>query len=487
MSNPTFPVEIKAGGNTIRILRSDVRIEKKPTESSPNKNSKPAVEVYESYIVEHYEGNKRVRERRRNYKEALTRANEIKTKLLNQDVESLRLTGHDRRTFLAVVENLRVCGVSAEHATKEYADAFKELAPLNLKVLEAVQTFVKSVHRLNGTPLETAIAFYERHGRKILTARKVPEIIAELVKAKEEDHKGAYHVRDLETRLGRFAEAFPGNILDITSNQIDVWLRSLRSRSKNQKDDQIIEIVGKTRNNYRNAVVQLFNFAKDKNYLPNDLPTAAKPTQRVTEEPSENEIFTPKEMAELLNFVPAHLIPSMVIKAFSGVRTEEVSKIEWEMIRFRQDCIVLPAKITKLTQRRTIALKPNLKAWLEPFKSLTGRICTRWSTPQGIFQAWKRYADKKGIQIGGNRFRNSYISFRLAEKRDIQLVALESGNSPEVIQREYLELAPPEDAEKWFAIMPSTAKKQELRCHIQELRETQRFLESTSTDQPVSL
>ena len=72
-------------------------------------------------------------------------------------------------------------------------------------------------------------------------------------------------------------------------------------------------------------------------------------------------------MEELLDFVPAHLIPSMVIKAFSGVRTEEISKIEWEMIRFDQDCIVLPSKITKLTQRRTIALKPNLKAWLEPF------------------------------------------------------------------------------------------------------------------------
>ena len=88
-------------------------------------------------------------------------------------------------------------------------------------------------------------------------------------------------------------------------------------------------------------------------------------------------------------------------------------------------------------------------------------------------QAWDRYAVKKGIRIGGNKFRNSYIFFRLAETRDIQLVALESGNSPAVIQREYLELAPPEDAKKWFAIKPSVEKQNELRRYTHDLLEVQ--------------
>ena len=473
MSKPNFPVEIKAGGNTIRILRSDVRI-KNSSADAPKEGTEPGFEDYESYIVEHYEGSKRVRERRNDYRKALARAKEIKTKFLNHDVESLRLTGHDRRTFLAVIGNLHNCGVSPEHATKEYADALKALAPFKLSVPVAIQSLVEALQRLDGTPLATPIAFYEKHGRKVVSKKTVPEIVAELVAAKEADHKGAYHVRDLEIRLGRFAKAFPCPILDITSKQIDEWLRSLRSEAKHlKKGSEATEIAGKTRNNYRNAVVQLFNFARDNGYLPNDLTTAAEPTQRVKEEPSENEIFTAGEMVELLNFVPAHLIPSMVIKAFSGVRTEEISKIEWEMIRFHQNCIVLPGKITKLTQRRTIALKPNLKAWLEPFKSCKGRICERWSSPQGIFQAWDRYAVKKGIRIGGNKFRNSYISFRLAETRDIQLVALESGNSPAVIQREYLELAPPEDAKKWFAIKPSVEKQNELRRYTHDLLEVQ--------------
>jgi hypothetical protein len=55
---------------------------------------------------------------------------------------------------------------------------------------------------------------------------------------------------------------------------------------------------------------------------------------------------------------------------------------------------------------------------------------------------------------GANKFRNSYISYRVALTHDVQRVALESGNSPKIIQREYLELATEKDAERWFGIFP---------------------------------
>ncbi len=423
-----------------------------------------------------YEGSRVIRKRRSTPAKARAVANDIRTRILNQDVESISLLikGRDRRIYLAAKDRLQEFQKELDEVAKEYADATKALTAIHLDLPAAVQQLVEASRQLDGVPLTTAIDFYIRHGRKVVETRTVPEVVQEIIAALTKDHKGGYHIRDLTTRLGRFAKAFPGKILDVTTKQIDEWLRDLRSDSKQlKKKNEVKEITGKTRNNYRNAVVQLFNFAKETGYLPHDLTTAAESTQRVKEDPAENEIFTPKEMEELLNFVPAHLIPSMAIKAFSGVRTEEIAKIEWEMIRFNQDCIVLPARITKLTQRRTIALKPNLKAWLEPFKSFKGKICTRWATPQGIFQAWERYGVKKGIHIGGNKFRNSYISFRVAESRNIQLTALESGNSPDVIQREYLELAPPEDAEKWFVITPSAAKQEELRLHAQELLESQ--------------
>lgn len=56
------------------------------------------------------------------------------------------------------------------------------------------------------------------------------------------------------------------------------------------------------------------------------------------------------------------------------------------------------------------------------------------------------------------RAEKTYSSYRLAVTHDVQRVALKSGNSPKVIQKEYLELATEEDGKKWFAVVP--AKKE---------------------------
>jgi hypothetical protein len=90
----------------------------------------------------------------------------------------------------------------------------------------------------------------------------------------------------MEVRLGRFAEAFPGEIGDVGGPQIDAYLRGLRSRAKTKKGQPI---AGKTRNNHRNAIVELFNYAKKNGYLPKDLGTEAASTTRVKEIKKDNE------------------------------------------------------------------------------------------------------------------------------------------------------------------------------------------------------
>lgn len=72
-----------------------------------------------------------------------------------------------------------------------------------------------------------------------------------------------------------------------------------------------------------------------------------------------------------------------------------------------------------------------------------------------MFQAWDRVATKRKIKAGENRFRNSYISDRVAETSDPVKVALETGNSAAVIMEDYLELATAEEAARWFKGSPS--------------------------------
>jgi hypothetical protein len=50
--------------------------------------------------------------------------------------------------------------------------------------------------------------------------------------------------------------------------------------------------------------------------------------------------------------------------------------------------------------------------------------------------------------------RHSFISYRLAEIQDAAQVALEAGNSPNMVFKHYREIVKPDVAKAWFAIRP---------------------------------
>ena len=68
--------------------------------------------------------------------------------------------------------------------------------------------------------------------------------------------------------------------------------------------------------------------------------------------------------------------------------------------------------------------------------------------------------EKQGHEIKWkhNGLRHSFISYRVAEINDVQRVALEAGNSPQIIFSNYRALVGPADAKKWFSIIPKRAE-----------------------------
>jgi hypothetical protein len=55
-----------------------------------------------------------------------------------------------------------------------------------------------------------------------------------------------------------------------------------------------------------------------------------------------------------------------------------------------------------------------------------------------------------------NGLRHSFISYRVAMVKNVAQVALEAGNSPQMIFSNYRELVTPQDAKAWFAITPKS-------------------------------
>ncbi|CAN5783201.1 hypothetical protein BH09VER1_BH09VER1_17980 [soil metagenome] len=378
--------------------------------------------TYESFMVVYYLNGERKRERFNEYSKAFSQAEEVATKLSNGESAALELTGDDRRIYVGAMASLRDCeDVSLEMAVREYVQARKLLGPV---------------------PIMEAVKFYDRHGRTVVKSGTLQDILDAMLAALEADKRGEYHRRDLKRMVGKFIAHFNCPITEIANASVNEWLRGL-------------DVAGRTRDNYRDAVHNFFGFAQAEGYLPKELPHALRDAKRVNEAGADNEVFTPEEAEKLLRGAPERLIPSLALKLFSGIRTEEMLLIRWESIKFDQDVIFLTKDITKTKKRRLSPLLPNLKQWLLPYVGQTGIIADRWSSAQSLSHSWTRRAEKVGVRYKKNAMRNSYASYRLAIAKDIAQVALESGNSPGVLQENYLELVTEQDAQKWFSIAPN--------------------------------
>jgi len=95
-----------------------------------------------------------------------------------------------------------------------------------------------------------------------------------------------------------------------------------------------------------------------------------------------------------------------------------------------------------------VPISENLKLWLLPARQLSGAVCGH-RRPQ---MAAARLCE--GFAWQDNGLRHSFISYRLAILEDTARVALEAGNSPQMIFTNYRELVAPDVARAWFEVKP---------------------------------
>jgi len=155
-------------------------------------------------------------------------------------------------------------------------------------------------------------------------------------------------------------------------------------------------------------------------------------------------------MSLLLNKARASLLPYLAIGAFAGLRNAEIRRLDWSNVRFDRGFIECEASMTKTRRRRLVPMQDNLRAWLEPLRVPSGPVILRRSVP-GTLGALGRQA---GLRWKRNALRHSYISNRLALMPDTARVALECGNSSDMIFQHYRELVTPDEAKAWFNILP---------------------------------
>lgn len=417
---------VKTSGGKSFLLLTEGALSVKIYTSAQTKNG---VE-YLTHQVCYSEAGKRIRKGFGNMDRAKDWAQQVLTRLSNGETEIKGLSAVDLQDLNLAKQALEGLNVSVSSVAQEYRKAMELLAS-------------------KGT-INDAVRFFVSNANPDLPKKNVGEVITELCEAKRKDKLSVRYVGDLKLRLTKFSKAFPGEIAQIRTAEIETWLRELKAGPK-------------SRNNYAACITTLFSFAKRCGYLAQDRATVAENLSRAKEVHGDTEIYSVEEIESLLNRlkeVRPEFLPFVAIGAFAGVRTEELLRMEWDNINFEQRFIEVPARKAKTAQRRHIPLQPNLAAWLEPYRNKEGKIwpLKKLHAPLRRVTAPDMEASDGGVVPGvrwkANALRHSYGSYRLPVLKSAAELALEMGNSPSMIFRHYRELVTPDDADKYWKIMP---------------------------------
>jgi integrase len=390
------------------------------------KEGNASVKIYECksgdypiFTVVHYHNGKRIRENFRKLANAKSRAHEIVVGIERGRRDVLSLTSTDRESYLAAVNALRPLGIPLHAAIEEFIAA--------------------RLHLEGGESILSAVKDHATRKRKT-TQKRVSEIVEELLAAKKRDGLSIRYIQSLRSHLRRLAAAFHVNISAISAGMIEDWISKL-------------DVGPRARNNIRNSVVTLFQFAQKRGYLPKGERTEAEQVGRAKDNGGQIGILRPQDLAKLLSKADAEASLYLALGAFTGVRSAELIRLGWHDINFERGHIIVGKEKSKTATRRLLPIQPNLMQWLEPYRGCTGKIfASEHSVDRTIAFA------KQHVKWPSNALRHSFASYRLAQTHDAARVALEMGNSPTMLFTSYRELADEHDAKAWFAIAPKRPK-----------------------------
>lgn len=428
---------VMVGSVAISIYAAPVTVRAATPAAADSSSAASATEskVYQSFQVAHYQGARRILQRRNTLDKAKALAKEIANRLSRDGARAQYLTEKDRRVLIL-----------AQTTT----------APLGLEVDEVCRRYAELQERLNTDTLDEAVSFFLAHGQRVRHGATIESVYAEYLEHLVKRGVGHYHLRDTKRYVGGFVGAFPGLISAVQTTGVDAYLTLLGGGSARNK------------NNHRRAIISFFNFAQGKGFLPHGIIHAAaaasdfrdQRTQITSEQQAidllqPTDIYSPEEMRKILAAADNSLRATLEIKAFSGVRTEEIVRLWWVMVAEAEGCLKVPDAVGKISARR-VPLLPNLQTRLAKYSAelKRERISADLPSANSLTRAWARIAAKAGVPYKRNAFRNSYITYRLIVTDDIAKVAEECGTSAKMIRKNYQSRAhiSRATAEEWFAL-----------------------------------
>jgi integrase len=399
-----FPIVIKAGSISVRIYLN--------RKSSKN-----------YYALYYYLGRKRQRRTFSCLDTAISEAQAKAAQLSRGDIDAALLSGQDRLAYGRALEAIRSFNLPLDAAAIEYAEARKILGEY---------------------ALVDAARFFKHHHSHAITGKLVVDAVAEYVAEKKAEGRAELYLTDLEYRLGQFASAFSVEVRQLTPENVRDFFSALKFSARSY-------------NNHRRAIGTFFTFCQSRGWLPDDAQLLSRVGKR-KEEHSEIEIFTPYELRKLLENATPKMATCLALQAFAGIRSEEVLRLNWQDLSRRPGFVEISGGKAKTRQRRLIPICNALAGWLDAAPAHDADEKVWPHSKPFFFEAQKKTATDAKVAWKANALRHSFITYRVAQTKNVEAVSLEAGNSPEIIFHNYRQLATESDADQWFSILPENGQ-----------------------------
>lgn len=266
--------------------------------------------------------------------------------------------------------------------------------------------------------------------------------------------------RSIMIELKKFKAHFAGRPLgEISSDALIDYLHQPLGRSVEKPSE-------KTLSNRRGYLATFFKYCHTQRYLDGD-PVASIPQYKAKLSRGTATTLSAQQARELMHWLedyrgkqdqygrwwgkPGCLVPYFALTLFAGIRPDyrdgEISKLQPADIRFDTKVILIEPGASKVNERRTIKMQPNLQSWLkhypvETYPIIPGRM------KQLLFDA------RKAHKLAHDVLRHTFISMTVGAFRSIGDASLQAGNSESIIRKHYLDLKSPEEADAFWHIFP---------------------------------
>jgi site-specific recombinase XerD len=315
-------------------------------------------------------------------------------------------------------------------------------------------------------PLTFAVNYFLQHYKEAAESMSIEAATEEYTESKAKECKreilSARQERAIRIEMDKLKGFFAGRIVgEIRADELREYLDMPLGRSK------AVPTL-KTWNNRRGYLSTFFKFCLSKKYVAED-PILEVPKFKVKKARGTADTLSAEEAKDFMHWLetykgpqnkdgtfwgkPGCMVPYYALTLFAGIRPDwkdgEIKKLQAKDFRFETDVILIEPEVSKVNEKRTIKIQPNLRKWLEKYPLTEFPII-----PERRFR--DLWADvRKERKLTHDVMRHTFISMTVGAFRSVGDASLQAGNSEAVIRKHYLDLKSVEEADVFWGIVPA--------------------------------